>query len=197
MSSPFSTPKKQKPNPHPYAIKTTSTALLSRNSSSSSTASSIHHYVPPSPSPTRTGETRYPSTESPRPLPAPPSPAVLLTGGFKGDDDTPCRVQRAYSLPQDIKLPQDPKQWTPAEVSIYLSSSLNAAAAAAGHNLSTSAARDIVTFVKDKKITGKSFLRLNEADLEESVVYSKNSLFFPDHVYIIDMVLINYGEIHS
>jgi hypothetical protein len=173
MSTSFSTPTKQTPNAHPYAIKTTSTGLLSRNSSSSSTASGTHHYIPPSPSPSPTstqsgfGGTRhrYSTSESPRSLPPPPSVA--------DDDDTPrrvTRVQRAYSLPQEIKLPEDPKRWTPAEVSIYLTSNLNAAAGAGGHDLPTPVAHDIATFVKDKKITGRRFLRLNEVDLEESVL---------------------------
>lgn len=179
----YSTPKKQPPNPHPYAIKTTSTGLLSRNSSSSSTASATHHYIPPcspSPSPTQArfgGDTtrhRYSTSESPRPLPPPPSAAALLD-----DDDTPRRVQRAYSLPQEIKLPEDPKRWTPAEVSIYLTYSLNAAAGGGRHDLPTSVAHDIAAFVKDKKITGRRFLRLNEVDLEESVVLFKiYCLFF-------------------
>ena len=170
----YSTPKRQQPNPHPYAIKTTSTGLLSRNSSSSSTASATHHYIPPcspSPSPTQTafgGATRhrYSASESPRPLPPSPSAAALLGND---DDDTPRRVHRAYSLPQEIKLPEDPKRWTPAEVSIYLTSSLNAAAGGGGHDLPTPVAHDIATFVKDKKITGRRFLRLNEVDLEELV----------------------------
>lgn len=186
MSTSFSTPKKQKPNPHPYAIKTSTTGLLS-NSSSFSTTSGTHHYIPPSPSPsptqtgfegegrytTTTTRHRYSSSESPRPLPLPPSAAGLL--GSDDDDDTPrrgitTRAQRAYSLPQ---LPKDPKRWTPAEVSIYLASSLNAAAVGGGgggHDLPTRVARDIATFVKDKKITGRRFLSLNEVDLEESVV---------------------------
>ena len=167
MSASFSTPQKAKPNPHPYAIKTSTTGLLS-NSSSFSTTSGTHHYIPPSPSPspTQTGfggattRHRYSSSESPRPLPPPPSAAALLGSE---DDDTPRRVHRAYSLPQ---LPEDPKRWSPAEVSLYLTSSLNAASVGGGP---TPVAHDIATFVKDKKITGRRFLRLNEVDLEESV----------------------------
>ena len=179
MSTSFFTPKNQKPNAHPYAIKTTSTGLLSRSSSSSSTSSGAHHYIPPSPSPSPTNYTsrhRYSTSESPRPLPPPPSEAGILGND---DDDTPRRVQRAYSLPQEIKLPEDPKRWTPSEVSIYLASSLNAAAGGGSHDLPTSVAHDIATFVKDKKITGRRFLRLNEVDLEESVcIRSKYLSFF-------------------
>ena len=184
MSTRFSTPTKQKPNPHPYAIKTTSTALLSRNSSSSSSASGTHHYIPPSPSPSPTQSGfeatrhRYSTSESPRSLPPPPS---------ADNDDTPRRVQRAYSLPQEIKLPEDPKRWTPAEVSIYLTSNLNAAA---GAGLPTPVAHDIATFVKDKKITGRRFLRLNEVDLEELVVHTSFS-FLTDHFLYVYRYGIN------
>lgn len=176
----FSTPKKHSPNPHPYAIKTTSTAVLSRNNSSSSTPLSTHHYIPPSspsPSPTKTGgfeggERRYTrhrhrysrslNSELPRPLPTPPPPTGVV-GTFSDHDDTPRRkVQHAYSLPE---LPEDPKRWTSTEVSMYLTSSLNMAGG--GHDL----VHDISAFVKDKKITGKSFLGLNEVNLEQSVVF--------------------------
>ena len=169
MSASFSTPQRAKPNPHPYAIKTSTTGLLS-SSSSFSTTSGTHHYIPPSPSPspTQTGfggatRHRYSSLESPRPLPPPPPAAALLASD---DDDTPRRVHRSHSLPQEIKLPEDPKRWSPAEVSIYLTSSLNEATVGGGP---TPVAHDIATFVKDKKITGRRFLRLNEVDLEESV----------------------------
>jgi hypothetical protein len=63
-----------------------------------------------------------------------------------------------------MKLPEDPKRWTPAEVSLYLASSLNSAA-----DIPKPVAHDIAMFVKDKKITGRRFLSLNEVDLEESV----------------------------
>ena len=180
MSS-FSTPRKQKPNPHPFAIRTTTTSLLS-NSSSSSTTSGAHHYIPPSPSPspTQTGEGRFPSptrhryssSESPRPLPPPPS--APAPGNDDDEDDTPRRNQRAYSLPKEMKFPEDPKQWTPAELSIYLTSSSNAAAGGGGHDLRTPVAHDLATFVKEKKITGRRFLSLNEVDLEVSVVFIQN-----------------------
>ena len=176
----FSTPKKQNPNLHPYAIKTTSTAVLSINSSSPSAPSTTHHYIPPSsPAPRQTrGERRYITrhrysrsltSDLPRSLPVPPS----ADKDDDSDDDTlPRRIQRTYSLPQEIELPEDPKRWTPAQVSLYLTSTLNA------HDLPTSVVRDITTFVKDKKISGKSFLKLNQADLEESVCIDIVILFF-------------------
>ena len=41
--------------------------------------------------------------------------------------------------------------------------------------------RDIIAFVKEKQIAGKSFLRLNEGDLEGSVFFfSSFSLFLPN-----------------
>jgi hypothetical protein len=73
---------------------------------------------------------------------------------------------------------------------------LNAAAGGGGHDLPTPVAHDIATFVKDKKITGRRFLRLNEVDLEESVVHS-SLFFFRLTIFYIDMVSINFGELHS
>jgi hypothetical protein len=182
----FSTPRKQNPNPHPYAIKTTSTAVLSINSSSPSTPSTTHHYIPPSsPAPRQArGERRYITrhrysrsltSDLPRSLPVPPS----ADKDEDSDDNTPPRrIQRTYSLPQEIELPEDPKRWTPAQVSLYLTSTLNT------HDLPASVVRDITTFVNDKKISGKSFLKLNQVDLEESVcIYIIILLLTFDYLY--------------
>jgi hypothetical protein len=116
-STTFSSPPKQTANTHPYAIKTTSTSILSRSNSTSS-PSNAHFYIPPSPSPSptrpdppRTGAGhRYSkslSDQTPTPLPLPSSanheksPAPLLD-----------------------HLPPNPKSWSPAQLSSYLSTAL-------------------------------------------------------------------------
>ncbi|KAF8149095.1 hypothetical protein B0H34DRAFT_811661 [Crassisporium funariophilum] len=182
-------PRPEPANAHPYAIKTTSTALLSRSNSTSSPHSSAHHYVPTSPSPTHTSPTkphrphrpsrhRYSRSltgEGPRPLPAPPSPSPSPTRGLEEDEDTPRRRGgRADTLPsadspfnaQKLELPDDPKAWTPAQVSEYLVSALHVGNGIAGGELPAPIVHDISKFVRDKKITGRSFLRLSEHDLE-------------------------------
>jgi len=193
-SSGFRFPKKETPNAHPYAIKTTSTALLSRSNSSSSHASA-HHYVPTSPSPTsaqhsptkhhRPSRHRYSrSLTSDAPLPLPPPPNSNITSSSPSsspvhrqyadeDDDTPRRrVQRAETLPSSVgapvptlDLPDDPKTWTPSQLSSYLASTLQAGDA----SLPTPVSKDISKFIKENRITGRVFLRLSDEDLEQSV----------------------------
>jgi hypothetical protein len=85
------------------------------------------------------------------------------------DDDTPQkRMQRAdtmlssASAPlQDLDLPDDPTIWKPSQLSIYLSSILRAGDA----KLPAAVAKDIASFVRENRITGKIFLRLSEDDL--------------------------------
>ncbi|EDR07290.1 uncharacterized protein LACBIDRAFT_388494 [Laccaria bicolor S238N-H82] len=178
-----------KPNAHPYAIKTTSTGVLSRSSSSPhhqvhSTALTQHHYVPATPSssgqvsptkykPHRESRHRYSrslTSEEPKSLPVPPSrspsPSPAPGGADEEDDNTPRmrpRTKRADTLPSSsiptLELPEDPKTWSPTHLAAYLSSPLR------GGEVPT---REIVAFVKERQMTGKMFLRLNEGDLESS-----------------------------
>ncbi|KIJ97341.1 hypothetical protein K443DRAFT_681613 [Laccaria amethystina LaAM-08-1] len=183
-------------NAHPYAIKTTSTGVLSRSSSSPhhqahSTTLTQHHYVPSTPSPSgqasptkykppRENRHRYSrslTSEEPRSLPVPPSRSPSPSppsgnGGEDEEDDTPRmrqRTKRADTLPSStiptLELPEDPKTWSPTHLSTYLSSTLRGAGAG---EIPDQVTRDITAFVKEKQITGKTFLRLNEGDLERS-----------------------------
>jgi len=181
-------PRKDQPNTHPYAIKTSSTAILSRSNSTSSHASvGPHHYVPTSPSPTslqhsptklRQSRHRYsrsltsdlpPALPPPPPVVSPSSSPVQTQLDDDEDDDTPRkRMQRADTMPssasaplQDLDLPDDPTIWKPSQLSIYLSSILRAGDA----KLPVAVAKDIASFVRENRITGKIFLRLSEDDL--------------------------------
>ncbi|KAF9526331.1 hypothetical protein CPB83DRAFT_908443 [Crepidotus variabilis] len=186
---PGSAQKKEQPNAHPYAIRTSSTAILSRSNSTSSNASvGAHHYIPSSPSPAATKHaavkhhrpsrhrySRSLTSDNPQPLPPPPSGVSpsptreMFSEEPEVYDDTPTRRnQRAETLPssvgapvQHVDLPDDPKSWTPSQVSTYLSSTLRAGSA----NLPGPVAKDIATFIRERRITGRIFLRLSEDDL--------------------------------
>ncbi|KZT27597.1 hypothetical protein NEOLEDRAFT_1176611 [Neolentinus lepideus HHB14362 ss-1] len=178
LSSTDPSPSKHKfdrPNPHPYAIKTTSTALLARSNSSSGNVSAQRHAyvpVPVSPGHSRGGDNssgggghRYtrslsgvgdipvlpPGTLGARPLPAPPE------------------LRRA-TLPVDVpstpmdELPENPKLWTPAQLSAYLAGALRVRGE--GTRLPERVVSDVASFVRQARIGGRAFLRLNEADLE-------------------------------
>ncbi|KAF5393400.1 hypothetical protein D9757_000696 [Collybiopsis confluens] len=165
-----------KPNAHPYKIVTTSTALLSRSNSSTKNHSSHHHYVPQTPtstSPTRKHSDshhrhRYSSSLSsdnlPRPLPVPPSSANESPNG-----------KSYYTLPPLTleDLPSNPKLWTSAQLCSYLTTALRVKS---GESLQLphQVARDIAGFVRESKITGRVFLRLDEKDLE---AYGVNKLW--------------------
>ena len=83
------------------------------------------------------------------------------------------RTKRADTLPSstipNLELPEDPKTWSPIHLSAYLSSTLRGPGAG---EFSDQVTRDIIAFVKEKQITGKSFLRLKEGDLEGYVFFS-------------------------
>lgn len=183
-----------KPNPHPYAIKTTSTGLLSRSNSSPHHANNSSHnlYIPSSPSPTSSKTnvkreeyrghrySRSLSTDLPRPLPLPPSPSPTRQ---IFNTPNPRRSRRSETLPTEPTepgaapftpvtqlddLPPNPKRWTPSQLSAYLSTALRVRSGET-LQLPTAVARDIAGFVRDSRISGKSFLRLCEEDLEQYV----------------------------
>jgi len=117
------------------------------------------------------------TSEEPRSLPVPPSrsPSPSPASGNAGEDeedDTPRmrqRSKRADTLPSStlpaLELPEDPKIWSPTHLSAYLSSTLQGAGA--GDQVT----RDITAFIKERQITGKTFLRLNEDDLNGYVFF--------------------------
>lgn len=136
------------------------------------------------------------SSRAPRPLPVPPSfpSSGSLNGGYHSAEEvyTPSRrVKRADTLPSFAvphptpshsaplynavtldDLPSNPKLWTPAELASYLTTALRVSpsrASDAAGGIPARVAKDIATFVKDARITGRTFLRLNEADLEKYV----------------------------
>ncbi|KAJ3869822.1 hypothetical protein EV359DRAFT_76433 [Lentinula novae-zelandiae] len=177
-----------RPNAHPYAIKTTSTALLSRSNSSSKTHdSSHHHYVPRTPPATSLGHRkhegahyrhRYSSSLSsdniPRPLPVPPSPTKEAVDDSSGKHPRTFFNPVVFSAPLTLEdLPPNPKLWTPSQLCAYLSTALRVKS---GESLQLPApvARDIASFVRESKITGRIFLRLDEKDLE---AYGVNKLW--------------------
>jgi hypothetical protein len=151
-------PTAHKPNPHPYAVKTTSTALLSRsNSSSHNQQFSRSRYVPLSPSPTKStnngnghGHHRHRYTKSlsdqshPLSLPIPP-------------------VKRAETLPNPSEfIPSNPNQWSNSQLLTYLGSP-------EACSLTFPVADEVANFVRDSGMTGRAFLCLTDADLEQFV----------------------------
>lgn len=182
-----------KPNAHPYAIVTSSSSLLSRSSSSSTSTSTRSHYVPPSPkspSQARTASHSRPSghrhhysnsknaAESPRPLPVPPSASPSPTKELKSPefprrstgkraDSFPNAPPKVISLQPSIDdLPENPKLWTPSQLSIYLASALRVKS---GEMLvlPPPVVNDIALFIRDKRISGRSFLRLTDHELQQ------------------------------
>ncbi|EIN03929.1 hypothetical protein PUNSTDRAFT_146710 [Punctularia strigosozonata HHB-11173 SS5] len=135
--------------------------------------------------------------EKPRPLPTPPralptppprSSSSLSNHSNSSDvgfvdaqvDDNwtpPRRTRRAETLPTlpnttpaaDIPyldLPANPKLWTPSQLGSYLSAALRVRSGGQDA-LPQAVARDIAAFVRQARIGGRVFLRLNEGDLEE------------------------------
>ena len=184
-----------KHNSHPYAIKTTSTALLSRTNSTGNRLHT-HSYLPTSPCSSPSQRHRFTKSESvvighssilpasPRPLPTPPSfesPTKSISdnrnsGRVRGN--TVVRIWRTNSEktlhnasppPSPVKvddLPSNPKVWSTTQLSSYLITALRVRN---GNDLPIPppVAKDIVAFVKDAKLTGRTFLKLSEYDLEQ------------------------------
>ncbi|KAG7444646.1 uncharacterized protein BT62DRAFT_995167 [Guyanagaster necrorhizus] len=184
-----------RPNAHPYPIKTTSTGVLTRSNSNASPQqqSTAHHYVPSSsPGPSRSNSSpklngrghRYSrslSSDLPRPLPIPPpSPSHSIGDVFsdstsEGSSDRKPKRSETLPTPPGVgprrlpaldDLPTNPKSWTPSQLSLYLSTTLKVRS---GETLQLPApvAQDIATFVRESRITGRSFLHMKEEDLEQ------------------------------
>ncbi|KAG7090243.1 hypothetical protein E1B28_011842 [Marasmius oreades] len=188
-------PEQLKPNPHPYAIKTTSTALLSRSNSSSSKHTK-HHYIPltpPSNNKRHRTSSSVSSVEIPRPLPIPPpspSPSDSEENGNLHTGPPPAHQPRRLKRSETVftsgtpppsttapltleDLPPNPKQWTPSQLSVYLATALRVTGGGPSE-LPAPIANDIANFMRERKISGKVFLRLGEEELEE---YGMNKLW--------------------
>ncbi|KAI0750173.1 hypothetical protein C8Q80DRAFT_675653 [Daedaleopsis nitida] len=136
-----------------------------------------------------------PSRESPRPLPIPPALDGPNTrrdgsggsGGYVSADEVvslpPRRPRRSSTLPvipipspvlsapSVDDLPENPKLWTPSQLAVYLTTALRMTSGGKpgeieSIGLPALVAKDIAAFVKSARIGGRTFLRLNEDDLE-------------------------------
>ncbi|KAM5544842.1 hypothetical protein V8D89_001740 [Ganoderma adspersum] len=136
-----------------------------------------------------------PGREAPRPLPIPPEldntqPRKDGGGGSAGyvSADEPFKGRRrprrsetlpiipipspALSAPPSVDdLPENPKMWTPSQLATYLTTALRMTSGGKPGDiepigLPALVAKDIATFVKSARIGGRTFLRLNEEDLE-------------------------------
>ncbi|KAI0077808.1 hypothetical protein K474DRAFT_1038884 [Panus rudis PR-1116 ss-1] len=134
---------------------------------------------------TQSQPTNFVDQRAPRPLPVPPSFPSTSNGYVSADDAAfpPRRVKRADTLPSQPApyspapvsvtledLPSNPKLWTPSQLASYLMTALRVTGQNHDNNTSGLAlpvrfANDIATFVKDVRMTGRTFLRLNEEDL--------------------------------
>ncbi|KIY64165.1 hypothetical protein CYLTODRAFT_381226 [Cylindrobasidium torrendii FP15055 ss-10] len=177
-----------KPNAHPYPIRTTSTGVLSRSNSITSRSGNQHSYVPSSPNPTISPPkkmngsghryNRSLSNDGPRPLPIPPpSPsAASSNNSVHSLTESPTRHSSPLPTPPGASpspslsvldgLPVSPKSWTPSQLALYLATTLRARSGET-FQLPAPVAQDIANFVRESKITGRSFLRMKEEDLEQ------------------------------
>ena len=119
---------------------------------------------------------------SKRPLPTPPPhPSTIPSYEPSADREqwtTPKRSKRTDTLslsdldvtPVKLEdLPTNPKLWTPAQLSSYLTTALRVRSGEA-MSLPLPVARDIAAFIKESKINGRLFLRLCGQDFEQSVL---------------------------
>ncbi|TCD61345.1 hypothetical protein EIP91_008572 [Steccherinum ochraceum] len=125
-------------------------------------------------------------TKAPRPLPTPPPfPSTAPEGPVDSQDiHKTRRSRRADTLPSApapfnplpaipssiVDLPSNPKLWTPSELSSYLATALRVTSQSKAPNsmevvLPARVAKDVAGFVREMRITGRTFLRLNDNDL--------------------------------
>ena len=87
-------------------------------------------------------------------------------------DDVSLRRQRADTLPSYIDavsaepeedLPHNPKTWTPSQLSVYLTAALHVRS---GARLPERVAHDITSWVRREAVTGRTFLRWTDDDLQ-------------------------------
>ncbi|KAF8575975.1 hypothetical protein K439DRAFT_1640911 [Ramaria rubella] len=187
MTSPTlaSSPVRQENNPHPYPIKTSQTGLLTRSGSSKAHGSwSRHHYtpVPRSPStfvfnpPESSSNTMRQHGKLTNVRPAHTTPS-----NKSQRHESPERSERSGSMSpspskhsktwigrnpegEQVKLPRHPYLWTPLQLATYLSSEL---CGSDGELLDSEVIRDIIDFVQQRKIGGRTFLGLDQEDFQE------------------------------
>ena len=101
------------------------------------------------------------SSDLPAPLPIPPpSPTTHESSNTQ-------RHPAINSIFPPPPAHASPKQWTPADLSTYLSTALLRSQSGETLPLSDRVVIDISAYVKYKGISGRTFLRLDDAELEE------------------------------
>ncbi|PVF95301.1 hypothetical protein CPB86DRAFT_764237 [Serendipita vermifera] len=152
---------------HPYAIKTTSTAVLSRSNSLSGRSPIPPTLYSSSPNAKPLGRsqsrghhhrhTRSLSNASAPPQPLPLPPRRRDSQGAEQLEVPPTPNEGAIA-----QLPDNPKAWTPSQLSTYLSSALRFKG---GGSLPAPVAKDIAAFTLRERLGGRAFLRLSEENL--------------------------------
>ncbi|KAI0363852.1 hypothetical protein BV20DRAFT_1006682 [Pilatotrama ljubarskyi] len=136
-----------------------------------------------------------PTRETPRPLPIPPALDAVTdrrsgsgSGGYVSADEASIprrRPRRSETLPiiplppsglltttpSVEDLPDNPKLWTPSQLATYLTTALRVTSGGKPGEIESIGlpplvAKDIAAFVKSARIGGRTFLRMNEEDLE-------------------------------
>lgn len=87
-----------------------------------------------------------------------------------GPPATPMTIARRT----DLSLPEDPKNWSAAQVAGYLT-------AVSRDGGMEDVAHALAKFVDEKQIAGKAFLRLSETDLARYVFVRRRRHFFRFH----------------
>ncbi|KAG8780545.1 hypothetical protein FRC16_003109, partial [Serendipita sp. 398] len=169
----YSQHSKSNNNGHPYAIKTTSTAVLSRSNSLQGQKQAPVVYIPSSGSTNAVPlgrsqsrghrHTRSLSNTSlngapPQPLPLPPKRRGSQ-GSAAGEEYTPPPTPKEGAIAQ---LPDNPKEWTPMHLSVYLTSALRLKG---GGAIPAPVVKDMAAFTLRAKLSGRVFLRISEETL--------------------------------
>ena len=95
----------------------------------------------------------------------PPKQKDTLSSTLLDLDVTPVKLE---------DLPTNPKLWTPTQLSSYLTTALRVRSGEP-MSLPLPVVRDIAIFVKESKVNGRSFLRLCDRDLDQSVFWITHS----------------------
>ncbi|KAI0791210.1 hypothetical protein C8Q75DRAFT_757150 [Abortiporus biennis] len=135
-------------------------------------------------------------SKAPRPLPVPPSfpTSNSHSNGYTSGEEPymgPRRAKRAETLPSFLDpvhthstgsttvtlddLPSNPKLWSPSQLSSYLVTALRVSKSDDVESVSIPArvAQDIAAFIKQVRMNGRTFLRLNEEDLTRMGINQK------------------------